>query len=76
VRCGLGIVAHRHHESRQGPPAAEAYSQFDGAQKAHIIAQLDALLARIGAERKSLVWRLRALVGDRIKWYKDFEEVT
>lgn len=56
--------------------AAEAYPQFDSTQKAHIIAQLDALLARIGTERKSLVWRLRALVGDRIKWYRDVEEVT
>lgn len=56
--------------------AAEAYSQFDSTQKAHIIAQLDVLLARIGAERKSLTWRLRALVGDWIKWYKDVEEVT
>jgi hypothetical protein len=56
--------------------AVEAYSQFDSTQTAHVVAQLDALLARIGVERKSLPWRLRAMVGDRIKWYKDVEEVT
>jgi hypothetical protein len=56
--------------------AAEAYSQFNSEQKVLIAVQLDALLARIGAERKSLAWRLRAFVGDRIKWYKDVEEVT
>jgi hypothetical protein len=56
--------------------AAEAYPQFDTTQKAHIIAQLDVLLRRIEAEPKSLVWRLRAFVGDRIKWYEDVEEVA
>lgn len=55
---------------------AEGYPQLGDAQKAHITAQLDALLARIGAERKPLAWRLRACVGDRVKWYKDVEEVT
>jgi hypothetical protein len=56
--------------------AAEAYSQFDGRQKAQILAQLDALQSRIGVERKSIAWRLRGMVGDKIKWYKDVEEVT
>ena len=56
--------------------ATEADPHFDGKQRAQIIVQLDTLLARIGAEPKSLVWRLRALVGDGIKWYSDVEEVT
>ena len=55
---------------------AEGGVQLGDAQKTHVITQLDALLARIAAEHKPLAWRLRARVGDRIKWYKDVEEVT
>jgi hypothetical protein len=32
-------------------------------------------LARIEKESKSLAWRLRARVGDRVKWYRDVDEV-
>jgi hypothetical protein len=32
-------------------------------------------LQRIEQEPKSLAWRLRARVGDRVKWYKDVDEV-
>ena len=32
-------------------------------------------LARIEKEPKSMAWRLRARVGDRVKWYKDVDEV-
>ncbi|MBF8256818.1 MAG: hypothetical protein HW375_1725, partial [Anaerolineales bacterium] len=31
--------------------------------------------ARIEAEPKSVGWRLRSRVGDRVKWYKDVDEV-
>jgi hypothetical protein len=34
-----------------------------------------AALRRIEAEPKPMAWRLRARVGDRVKWYKDVEEV-
>jgi hypothetical protein len=34
-----------------------------------------AALGRIEAEPKSMAWRLRARVGDRVKWYKDVDEV-
>ena len=37
--------------------------------------QVDAALKRIEAEPKSMAWRLRARVGDRVKWYKDVDEV-
>jgi hypothetical protein len=29
----------------------------------------------VEAEPKSMAWRLRARVGDRVKWYKDVDEV-
>jgi hypothetical protein len=40
-----------------------------------VAAQVSAALARIEAEPKPLAWRLRDRVGDRLKWYKDVDEV-
>jgi len=54
---------------------APGYAQLTGTQKAKVVAQVDAALARIEAEPKPLAWRMRARVGDRVKWYKDVEEV-
>ena len=54
---------------------AQTYPQLTGEQKAHVSAQVDAALARIESEPKPLPWRLRARVGDRVKWYKDVDEV-
>ena len=54
---------------------AQGYDQLARAQKAHVASQVEAALARIEAEPKSLAWRLRARVGDRVKWYKDVDEV-
>lgn len=51
------------------------YSQLTDDQKAHIIAQVDVALQRINDEPKPLAWRLRDRVGDRVKWYKDVDEV-
>jgi len=36
---------------------------------------VESALARIEKEPKSMAWRLRARVGDRVKWYKDVDEV-
>jgi len=41
----------------------------------HVANQVQAVLERIEAEAKPMAWRLRARVGDRVKWYKDVEEV-
>ncbi len=54
---------------------AQGYPQLPDEQKARVASQVDAALARIEAEPKPLAWRLRARVGDRVKWYKDVEEV-
>ena len=54
---------------------AQAYPQLADSEKAHIASQVSQALGRIEAEPKSLAWRLRARVGDRVKWYKDVEEV-
>jgi hypothetical protein len=55
---------------------AQGYPQLSGEQKAHVAGQVKAVLGRIEAEPKSMAWRLRARVGDRVKWYKDVDEVT
>jgi hypothetical protein len=53
----------------------QGYPQLDGEAKAHVGRQVEQALARIDAEPKPIAWRLRARVGDRVKWYKDVEEV-
>jgi len=55
---------------------ANGYSQLSTKDKEQTAAQVEAALARIEAEPKTLAWRLRARVGDRVKWYKDVDEVV
>jgi len=54
---------------------AQHYSQLDDNQKAHVTTQVDKILARLNDEPKPLAWRIRNRVGDRVKWYKDVDEV-
>ena len=51
------------------------YKQLSPEQKARIESQVMTALVYINQEPKSLAWRLRARVGDRVKWYKDVDEV-
>lgn len=51
------------------------YSQLSDEQKDRVVSQVDQTIARIEAEPKSSGWKLRARVGDRVKWYKDVDEV-
>jgi hypothetical protein len=51
------------------------YNQLSSEQKANVVTQVDAALARMDAEPKNTAWKLRARVGDRVKWYKDVDEV-
>jgi hypothetical protein len=50
-------------------------SYLDEKQKAHVTSQVEGALAYIEAAPKSMAWRIRARVGDRVKWYKDVDEV-
>jgi predicted nucleotidyltransferase len=54
---------------------AQGYEQLSDEHKAHVASQVERALARIEAEPKPLPWRLRARLGDRVKWYKDVDEV-
>jgi len=51
------------------------YTQLTPGQKTKIESQVNDALARINTEPKPLAWRLRDRVGDRVKWYKDVDEV-
>lgn len=54
---------------------ADGYSQLTPGQKTQVGNHVQAALARLDEEPKSMAWRLRARVGDRVKWYKDVDEV-
>jgi len=54
---------------------AQNYPQLSAEQKARVAAQAEAALAALDAEPKSFGWKMRARVGDRVKWYKDVDEV-
>ena len=52
------------------------YPQLSAEQHADVASRVQKALARIEAEPKSTAWRLRARVGDRVRWYKDVDEVS
>ena len=54
---------------------AGQYSQLSPEEQSRVVDQVDRSLERIEAEPKSRGWKLRARVGDRVKWYKDVDEV-
>jgi hypothetical protein len=54
---------------------AQGYDQLTDGYKAQVEAQVATALKRMEEQPKSLAWRLRARVGDRVKWYKDVDEV-
>jgi hypothetical protein len=54
---------------------AHHYPQLEESQKTHVTKQVDTILARLNDEPKPLAWRIRDRVGDRVKWYKDVDEV-
>ena len=54
---------------------AQGYEQLSNDQKKHIDLQVKTALACLDEAPKTLAWKLRARVGDRVKWYKDVDEV-
>ncbi len=54
----------------------QGYEQLTPEQKNTVEAQVQKALTRIDQEPKSMAWRLRARVGDRVKWYKEVDEVA
>lgn len=54
---------------------AQSYEQLTPEQKTKVESQVNEILARLDKEPKPIAWRLRARVGDRVKWYKEVDEV-
>ncbi len=54
---------------------SQHYDQLTLEQKQKVAAQVDAILTRLNDEPKPLAWRIRDRVGDRVKWYKDVDEL-
>ena len=54
---------------------AHGYAQLTPEQKSKVESQVHEILARLQKEPKPLAWRLRDRVGDRVKWYKEVDEV-
>jgi hypothetical protein len=54
---------------------AQGYGQLTDEQKKHVKTQVDLALDRFDKEPKSLAWKLRSRVGDKVKWYKEVDEV-
>jgi hypothetical protein len=55
---------------------ALSYGALGEDETRRVVEQVDAALARIEAESKSLGWRMRAKVGDRKKWYREVGELA
>jgi hypothetical protein len=43
--------------------------------KGEVIDKVNNLLNRINSAPKSIRWRLRSIIGERVKWYEEPEEV-
>jgi len=54
---------------------AHNYPQLTDEQKTKVESQVDEALSRLNHEPKTLAWKIRDRVGDRVKWYKDVDEV-
>lgn len=54
---------------------AREAAELDEEQRTRTLAQLDALRGRIEDVPKGMRWRMRARVGDRVKWYRDVEDL-
>ena len=55
---------------------AGSYDALGPNEKERVAEQVDAAMARIEDEPKSMGWKMRARVGDRKKWYRDVGELA
>lgn len=54
---------------------AQGYTQLNEEQKAKIVGQVSSIMKRLEDEPKPLAWKMRNQIGDRVKWYKDVDEL-
>jgi hypothetical protein len=54
---------------------AQTYNTLSDDEKAKVGTQVDEAMGALEGAPKSLGWKMRAKIGDKVKWYKDVEEV-
>ena len=54
---------------------AQTYAALSSEEKAKVAAQVETALAALQSAPKSIRWQARDKIGDRLKWYKDVDEV-
>lgn len=53
---------------------AQTYDALTDDEKARVTSRVEAALEAIHAVPKPFAWKMRAKVGDKVKWYRDVEE--
>jgi hypothetical protein len=53
----------------------DTYPQLAESDRQVVLDRIAALRGRIDAQPKSQRWKMRATIGERVKWYKDVEEL-
>ncbi len=51
------------------------YDQLDKEKRGIIKEKIDFLLSYLSTCKKSTKWKMRSVIGDRVKWYKEVEEI-
>jgi len=54
----------------------QEYEQLTNEERNHLSDQVQLALTKINAEPKTMVWKLRAKIGDRMKWYQEVDDVS
>jgi hypothetical protein len=54
----------------------QEYEQLSDEERKHLSSQVQMALGRIEAEPKTLAWKLRSKIGDRMKWYQEVDDVS
>jgi hypothetical protein len=54
----------------------QGYEQLGAEEKSRLVSQVEMALAKINEEPKTTGWRLRAKIGDRVKWYQDVDDIS
>jgi hypothetical protein len=55
---------------------AQGYTELGDTEKAKLASQVETALERIDREPKTVSWKLRSKIGDRVKWYQEVDDVT
>ena len=54
----------------------QEYEQLTDEERKQLSDQVQSALTRINAEPKTMAWKLRAKIGDRMKWYQEVDDVS